>query len=222
MATKPMHNRAAKFNGRIDANRITAEGFKRGTEVEFNISADQMKAWYPRFKLATQYIVISVFKPKVSGKKHEEVTLRDENGDCYGYVEARALKKFGEKNKAVFVLEGDTVTVQVSKDRPAGLQTAVAPKAEVKAASSSAENATAKVGQVIKKGMTVTARRMGEQNDEAVASLTGTVVTAGPANVTLKCAHRASPFALSRALYTFVIDAEPAPAAEAPAADAAK
>lgn len=218
MATKPMHNRAAKFNGRIDANRVTAEGFKRGSEVEFNLGADQMKAWYPRFKLVTQYIVISVFKPQASGQKHEEVTLRDVNGDCYGYVEARALKKFGEKNKAVFVLEGDTVTVHVAKDRPAGLQTPVATKAEVEVAALLTGNTTAKVDPAIKKGMTVTARRKDEGDDTSEYVLTGTVVSAGPANVTLKCAHRESPVALPRALHTFVIEAAPA---EAPAAETA-
>ncbi len=101
-AKKSTHNFAARYTGTIPAHRITPEGYKRGVEVQFDpsrINAAQVAVLYPNFKLGEQYIVISIFKPKANKKDFTEVTLRDGDGDVYGYVASHHLKKWGSKDQ---------------------------------------------------------------------------------------------------------------------------
>ncbi len=94
---KRIHNKAAKASSyQVPSHRRTPEGYIRGTEVKFAAvmfsEQRKMEDLYPRFVLDEKYIVISVFKPTANGKAFTEVTLRDVNGDCYGYVASHDLE----------------------------------------------------------------------------------------------------------------------------------
>jgi hypothetical protein len=70
--------------------RITPEGFKRGTRVVFKKNTDkEICLKYP----LPSYTVISVFQGTITLSGKTEVTVRDINGDCYGYISSENLEK---------------------------------------------------------------------------------------------------------------------------------
>jgi hypothetical protein len=74
----------------IRSLRITPEGFKRGTKVKFKENTDQeTRIKYP----LNSYTVISVFRGNLTISGKTEVTVRDVDGDCYGYVFSENLEK---------------------------------------------------------------------------------------------------------------------------------
>lgn len=99
---KGSHNRAATAkNYVVPADRISPEGFKRGTEVEFKPEALQSSVTvFKKAELNKKFIVISVFQPNVTASGKCEVTLRDLDGDCYGYVPSEFLCEFGKRPAA--------------------------------------------------------------------------------------------------------------------------
>ena len=100
---KVMHNNTAKAkNYVVPAHRKSPEGYSRGIEVEFDdlrITPEVFALLYPRLKFGEKYIVISVFKPAANGRSYTEVTVRDIDGDCYGYVASHHLKRFSTASK---------------------------------------------------------------------------------------------------------------------------
>lgn len=102
---KGLHNFAAKAkNYVVPPHRITPQGFKRGVEVKFNndltspiYQADpnlDLPNTYPAFSMSEKYIVISVFQPEVTKSGKHEVTVRNADGDCYGYIVAEHLMHY--------------------------------------------------------------------------------------------------------------------------------
>jgi hypothetical protein len=107
VAPKGAHNfAAASKKYKVAGDRITPEGYRRGTEVEFDdvrLPAALLTALYgPRFQHNTKYIVISVFQTSANQKSFVEVTVRDLDGDCYGYIAAHHLKAFGTTSQPLF------------------------------------------------------------------------------------------------------------------------